>query len=105
MIFSRGYGDILRISKHDRALDNVRASPENAWQTSSDHSTKLNLENRRERNEPDCFKSYTCEELTKRDKLNLDIFWLKDESLEDSANVADPDIILLRYSKASNLSL
>jgi hypothetical protein len=23
-----------------------------------------------------------------RDKLNLDIFWLKDESLEDSANLA-----------------
>jgi type I restriction enzyme M protein len=28
-----------------------------------------------------------------RDKLNLDIFWLKDESLEDSANLPDPDII------------
>ena len=27
------------------------------------------------------------------DKLNLDIFWLKDESLEDSANLLDPDII------------
>jgi hypothetical protein len=24
---------------------------------------------------------------TKRDKLNLDVFWLKDESLEDSANL------------------
>jgi type I restriction enzyme M protein len=31
--------------------------------------------------------------LSKRDKLNLDIFWLKDESLEDSANLPDPDII------------
>jgi len=29
----------------------------------------------------------------KRDKLNLDIFWLKDESLEDSVNLPDPDII------------
>jgi type I restriction enzyme M protein len=28
-----------------------------------------------------------------RDKPNLDIFWLKDESLEDSANLPDPDII------------
>ena len=27
------------------------------------------------------------------DKLNLDIFWLKDESLEDSANLPDPAII------------
>jgi hypothetical protein len=24
---------------------------------------------------------------------NLDIFWLKDESLEDSANFPDPDVI------------
>ena len=27
------------------------------------------------------------------DKVNLDIFWLKDESLEDSANLPAPDII------------
>jgi type I restriction enzyme M protein len=25
--------------------------------------------------------------------LNLDIFWLNDESLEDSANLPDPDVI------------
>jgi type I restriction enzyme M protein len=31
--------------------------------------------------------------LSKRDKVNLDIFWLKDESLEDSANLPDPDVI------------
>jgi type I restriction enzyme M protein len=29
----------------------------------------------------------------KRDKVNLDIFWLKDESLEDSANLPAPEII------------
>ena len=28
-----------------------------------------------------------------RDKLNLDIFWLKDENLEDSANLPDPNVI------------
>ena len=33
------------------------------------------------------------DELLKRDKLNLDIFWLKDESLEDSANLPNPAII------------
>jgi len=27
------------------------------------------------------------------DKVNLDIFWLKDESLEDSAKLPDPDVI------------
>jgi type I restriction enzyme M protein len=48
---------------------------------------------RHERKESERFKSFTYEELAKRDKLNLDIFWLKDESLEDSANLPDPDII------------
>ena len=28
-----------------------------------------------------------------RDKVSLDIFWLKDDSLEDSANLPDPDVI------------
>src|SRR5437867_965546 len=52
-----------------------------------------NPKNRHERKESERFKSFTYEELSKRDKLNLDIFWLKDESLEDSANLPDPDII------------
>ena len=52
-----------------------------------------NLKNRHERKQSDRFKSFTYEELIKRDKLNLDIFWLKDESLEDSANLPAPDII------------
>ena len=29
----------------------------------------------------------------KRDKVNLGIFWLKDEALEDSANLPAPEII------------
>jgi len=29
----------------------------------------------------------------KRDKASLDIFWLKDESLEDSANLPEPHLI------------
>jgi type I restriction enzyme M protein len=52
-----------------------------------------NSKNRHERKESERFKSYTYDELIKRDKLNLDIFWLKDESLEDSANLQDPDVI------------
>jgi type I restriction enzyme M protein len=28
-----------------------------------------------------------------RDKLSLDIFWLKDESLEDSDNLPTPDVL------------
>ncbi|MEZ4770336.1 MAG: hypothetical protein R2844_18150 [Caldilineales bacterium] len=28
-----------------------------------------------------------------RDKVNLDIFWLRDESLEDTANLPDPEVL------------
>ena len=49
--------------------------------------------NRHERKESERFRGFTYEDLIKPDKLNLDIFWLKDESLEDSANLADPDVI------------
>jgi len=52
-----------------------------------------NPENRHERKETDCFKAFTYDELIKRDKASLDIFWLKDESLEDSANLPDPSVI------------
>jgi type I restriction enzyme M protein len=52
-----------------------------------------NPENRHKRKETDRFHSFTYDELVKRDKASLDIFWLKDESLEDSANLPDPAVI------------
>lgn len=52
-----------------------------------------NTKNRHERTESERFKSFTYEELTKRDKVNLDIFWLKDDALEESANLPAPEII------------
>jgi len=52
-----------------------------------------NPKNRHERKESERFKSFTYEELTKRDKVNLDIFWLKDDALEESANLPAPEII------------
>ena len=33
------------------------------------------------------------DELVARDKASLDIFWLKDDSLEDSANLPTADVI------------
>ena len=50
-------------------------------------------ENRHDRKESERFKSFTYDELIKRDKVNLDIFWLKDDALEDSANLPAPDVI------------
>ncbi len=52
-----------------------------------------NRKNRNDRRETDRFKSFTYDELTKRDKLNLDILWLKDDALEESANLPAPEII------------
>jgi type I restriction enzyme M protein len=52
-----------------------------------------NPQNRHDRKETERFHVFTYEELMQRDKVNLDIFWLKDESLEDSANLPDPDIL------------
>ncbi|MBN2239890.1 MAG: SAM-dependent DNA methyltransferase [Dehalococcoidales bacterium] len=52
-----------------------------------------NPANRHDRQETERFKVFTYDELMKRDKVSLDIFWLRDESLEDSANLPDPDII------------
>jgi type I restriction enzyme M protein len=52
-----------------------------------------NAANRHERKESERFKPFTYDDLIKRDKANLDIFWLRDESLEDSANLPDPDVI------------
>jgi type I restriction enzyme M protein len=39
------------------------------------------------------WRSYTYEELLQRDKVSLDLFWLRDVSLEDSANLPKPDIL------------
>jgi len=49
-----------------------------------------NPKNRNNRKETERFKAFTYDELLKRDKVNLDIFWLKDDSLEDSANLPPP---------------
>jgi type I restriction enzyme M protein len=52
-----------------------------------------NPKNRHERTESERFKSFAYEDLLKRDKVNLDIFWLKDDALEESANLPAPEII------------
>lgn len=52
-----------------------------------------NPKNRHSRKESERFKSFTYDEVTKRDKVNLDIFWLKHDALEESANLPAPEII------------
>lgn len=47
-----------------------------------------------EENEDGRWRKFTYEELMARDKVNLDIFWLRDESLEDWADLREPDEIV-----------
>ncbi len=48
---------------------------------------------RDERVETELFKSFTHDELVARDKVNLDVTWLRDESLEDLDNLPAPEVI------------
>jgi len=54
-----------------------------------------NPQNRHKRKKTDRFKPFTYEDLMQRDKVSLDIFWLKDESLEDMENLPDPEILAM----------
>jgi type I restriction enzyme M protein len=48
---------------------------------------------RGKRKESERFKAFTYEEILARDKANLDIIWLKDDSLEDAADLPAPEIL------------
>ena len=50
-------------------------------------------DDRTQREVSERFRRFTHDELTQRDKANLDIFWLRDESLEDAENLPPPDQI------------
>jgi hypothetical protein len=41
----------------------------------------------------------------KRDKVSLDIFWLRDESLEESANLPEPDLIAAEVAEHHHVAL
>lgn len=49
--------------------------------------------NRGKRKELERFKVFTYEELVARDKANLDLIWLKDDSLEDAADLPAPEVL------------
>jgi type I restriction enzyme M protein len=52
-----------------------------------------NPQNRHQRTESECFKYFSHDELILRDKANLDIFWLKDDSLDNLDDLPPPDIL------------
>lgn len=50
-------------------------------------------QNRYQREATERFRAFGYNELIARDKTSLDIFWLKDASLEDSDNLPEPDML------------
>ena len=48
---------------------------------------------RYQRQESERFKRYTYDELIARDKVSLDLFWLRDDSLEDIDNLPPPAVL------------
>ena len=58
-----------------------------------DFVTCYNPDNRQERKATERFRPFTYDELMARDKASLDIFWLRDESLEDTDNLPPPEVI------------
>jgi len=80
----------LRTNKHFTRKENPLR-----YEDLQDFVKCYNADNRFNRKETDRFKAFTYDELTWRDKTSLDIFWLKDESLEDSANLPSPEVLAM----------
>ena len=57
------------------------------------YTAKKRKPNWSEENTDGRWRAYEYDELVARDKASLDIFWLKDESLEDSDNLPAPGVI------------
>jgi type I restriction enzyme M protein len=58
-----------------------------------DFIAAYNTDNRYDRKETERFKRFKYEELVARDLASLDLFWLRDESLEDVENLPPPAVI------------
>jgi len=78
----------LRTNKHFTLKTNTLARND-----LDDFVRCYNPPNRHQRNETDRFHRFPYEDLIKRDKANLDIFWLRDDSLGDSSDLPDPAIL------------
>jgi type I restriction enzyme M protein len=63
----------------------ARFHPENRFQRKPTWDADKNPEDR--------WRAFEYDELLKRDKVSLDVFWLKDEAQEDSASLPEPDVI------------
>ena len=60
---------------------------------------------RHRRTETERFKRYSYDELIARDKVSLDVFWLRDESLEDTDDLPVPGVIAAEIVEDLELAL
>jgi len=51
------------------------------------------------------WRAYDYADLVSRDKCSLDIFWLRDESLEASENLPDPDVLAAEIAESLRTAL
>ncbi|MDP1697250.1 MAG: hypothetical protein Q8L45_05635 [Xanthomonadaceae bacterium] len=58
-----------------------------------DFITSYHPENRHERVASERFRFFSYEELMVRDKASLDIFWLKDDSLDNLDDLPPPEVL------------
>ena len=58
-----------------------------------DFITCYQPQNRHQRTETERFKRYSYAELVARDKASLDIFWLKDDTLDNLDDLPPPDVL------------
>jgi type I restriction enzyme M protein len=78
----------LRTNQHFTLKQNTLST-----QALQDFAARYNADDRTKREETEQFRAFGYEELVSRDKANLDIFWLRDKSLEGSEDLQPPDII------------
>jgi type I restriction enzyme M protein len=58
-----------------------------------DFVASYQADDRSKREESERFRRFSYDDLVARDKASLDIFWLRDESLEDTDNLPPPGVI------------
>lgn len=58
-----------------------------------------NAKDRFKRKKSEKFRPFTYDEIVRRDEANLDIFWLQDQSMEDSSDLPTPSEIVPKIQK------
>ncbi len=58
-----------------------------------------NPDNREDRVETERFRAYSYEELIEREHVNLDLFWLTEDSVEDAADLPSPDVLVAEITE------